>query len=84
MGTSGASRSGRCWGRLALVGFRGREAAYGHDFTTNLLHVDAEAICPRCLSWIAPSDIVRRTAYGPVQHEACPITVDEPDTAHAL
>ena len=35
------------------------------------LHVDADAVCPRCLSWIEPGDYVRRTAYGPYQHESC-------------
>jgi len=38
----------------------------------NLLRVDADAICPRCLSFVAPHEIVRRTAYGPFQHEHCP------------
>ena len=36
------------------------------------LHVDADAICPRCLSWIGPDDFVRRTRYRLFQHEACP------------
>lgn len=35
------------------------------------LHVDADAVCPRCMRWIEPGDFVRRTAYGPHQHEAC-------------
>jgi hypothetical protein len=35
------------------------------------LHVDADAICARCLEWIEPGDYVRRTAYGPYQHESC-------------
>jgi hypothetical protein len=30
-------------------------------------------VCPRCLGWIGPDDIVRRTALGPAQHEACPV-----------
>jgi len=49
------------------------------------LHVDEEAICPRCMWWIGPADFVRRTAYGLLQHEACPwrsaaapATVDQP------
>ncbi len=82
MSRSGLNPFGRAWGRLAMIGFH--EAAHGHDFTTNLLHVDADAICPRCLEWINPADIVRRTAYGPVQHETCPIVVSEPDTVRAL
>ena len=39
--------------------------------TEHELHVDADAICPRCLQWIEPGDFVRRTAYGPHQHESC-------------
>ena len=35
------------------------------------LHVEADAICPRCMHWIEPGDFVRRTAYGPHQHETC-------------
>jgi len=35
------------------------------------LHVDADAICPRCMRWIEPGDYVRRTAFGPHQHESC-------------
>lgn len=36
------------------------------------LHVDADAICPRCLHWIDPDEYVRRNALGLVQHETCP------------
>ncbi|MFI5100638.1 MAG: hypothetical protein ACHQE5_09010 [Actinomycetes bacterium] len=39
--------------------------------TENELHVDADAVCPRCLQWIEPGDYVRRTAFGPHQHESC-------------
>ena len=39
--------------------------------TEHELHVDADAVCPRCLRWIEPDDYVRRTAYGPHQHESC-------------
>jgi hypothetical protein len=49
------------------------------DPESNDLRVDADAVCPRCLSWIGPRDIVRRTAYGLVQHEHCPVS----DTAVA-
>jgi hypothetical protein len=59
------------WGRLALLSQRARTAPPGYDFAANVMHVDTDAICPRCLSWIAPHEIVRRTAYGLVQHEAC-------------
>jgi hypothetical protein len=44
----------------------------GHGFSTHDLHVEGDLICPRCLGWISRTDIVRRTAYGPFQHEACP------------
>jgi hypothetical protein len=36
------------------------------------LHVDTDAICPRCLRWIEPEDYLRLTAFGLLQHEACP------------
>jgi hypothetical protein len=36
------------------------------------LHADTEAICPRCLRWIAPEDYLRRNAIGLLQHESCP------------
>lgn len=36
------------------------------------LHGDADAICPRCLTWIGERDYVRQTAYGLLQHEVCP------------
>jgi hypothetical protein len=62
------------WARLALLPLRGREAPPGYDFAANVMHVDADAICPRCFAWIAPHEIVRRTAYGLFQHEACPVT----------
>ena len=47
-------------------------APYGYDYSSHDLHIDEDVVCPRCLEWIAPRDIVRRTAYGPAQHEACP------------
>jgi hypothetical protein len=36
------------------------------------LHGELDAVCPRCLQWIEERDYVRRTAYGPLQHEVCP------------
>jgi hypothetical protein len=65
------------WGMVSLLSMRAREAPPGYDFAGNVMHVDTDAICPRCFGWIAPHDIVRRTAYGLFQHEACPVT-DEP------
>lgn len=49
---------------------------YGYDYSVHDLRVDEECVCPRCLHWIEPEDIVRRTAYGPAQHEACPARFD--------
>lgn len=60
--------------RLGVMGAaRAPVAPYGHDFAANELHVDEDSICPRCLTWISAEDIVRRTAFGPAQHEACPL-----------
>ena len=44
----------------------------GADPPSHDLRVDADVICPRCLRYVGPVDIVRRTAYGLVQHEHCP------------
>lgn len=44
----------------------------------NALHVDADAICPRCLTWIQPADYVRQNAMDLVQHETCPRQVAAP------
>jgi len=71
------------WGRLALLSPRPREAPYGYDFIGNVMRVDTDAICPRCFGWIAPHDIVRRTAFGLLQHEACPVS-DEPEVVSEL
>ena len=51
---------------LPMGGRSPRPRAFEHE-----LHVDADAVCPRCLHWIEPGDFVRRTAYGPHQHESC-------------
>jgi len=51
-----------------------RESRPGYDFASNVMHVDTDQICPKCLSWISATDIVRRTAYGLLQHESCPVT----------
>jgi hypothetical protein len=60
-------------GRLAaLLSVAPPVTPYGVDFSAYDLHVDGDQICPRCLDWISPADIVRRTAYGPAQHEVCP------------
>jgi hypothetical protein len=61
--------------RLAGVGLdrpdpETAEAVVLHD---NHLHTEADAICPRCLSWIEEREFVRQTAFGPLQHEVCPV-----------
>jgi hypothetical protein len=38
----------------------------------NSLHVDTDALCPRCLTWIQPGDYVRQNAMDLMQHESCP------------
>ena len=50
----------------SLTPGRGRPRVVDHE-----LHADSDAICPRCLHWIEPDEFVRRTAYGPLQHESC-------------
>ena len=62
------------WARLTLLSPRNQEAPHGYDFASNVMCVDVDAICPRCLGWISATAIVRRTAYGLLQHEACPVT----------
>ncbi|HTW18828.1 MAG TPA: hypothetical protein VME70_01280 [Mycobacteriales bacterium] len=71
------------WAKLAMLMPNGRQTPPGFDFTTNVMHVDTDAICPRCFAWIAPHDIVRRTAYGLLQHEACPVTA-QPEVVSEL
>jgi hypothetical protein len=69
----------RCtgWGRVAiLLATRTIDSIPGHDYATNSLRVEADAICPRCLGWISADHIVRRTGYGLLQHEACPVRPD--------
>jgi hypothetical protein len=64
------------WGVMLTP--RAPAAPYGHDYAANDLRLDEDSVCPRCLQWIGPDDIVRRTAFGPAQHEACP---EPPSTA---
>lgn len=52
------------------------EAVSAFVVTDGHLHGLDDAICPRCLRWIEESDFVRRTAYGPLQHEVCPEPCD--------
>jgi hypothetical protein len=66
------SRGGGPWSKLALLTpSRPRETPHGHDFAANVMHIDADSICANCLQWVTPHDIVRRTAFGLIQHESC-------------
>jgi hypothetical protein len=71
------------WGRLSLLLTGGPQAPDGCDFASHVMHVDADAICPRCMRWISPRDIVRRTAYGLFQHEVC-VATDQPRVTSEL
>jgi hypothetical protein len=55
----------------ARIGLRAMLDAGGPVVDASL-HVDADAICPRCLTWITPRDYVRRTLFDLLQHETCP------------
>ena len=70
---AGRQHASSVWGRVAgLVSVGAPMTPYGVDFSAYDLHLDEDLVCPRCLGWISPTDIVRRTAYGPAQHEVCP------------
>jgi hypothetical protein len=61
--------------RLAGVGLTRPDPVSGEEWCLlpdGHLHSDADAICPRCLTWIEGREFVRRTAYGLLQHEVCP------------
>jgi hypothetical protein len=70
----GATRPSSRWPDpwASVLSARAPLAAHGHDYAANDLRLDEESVCPRCLQWIGPEDIVRRTAFGPAQHEVCP------------
>ena len=75
MGSQAGMSGRRSWATActAACGRRWQPAALAPAprSTEHELHVDADAVCPRCLRWIEPGDFVRRTAYGPHQHESC-------------
>lgn len=72
MRTSGAWLL-RAGNRVAtLASARAPQTPHGYDFSSHDLRLDDELVCPRCLGWISAGEIVRRTAYGPAQHEVCP------------
>ena len=60
--------------KLATLGMRRAEAEDLSAFVVpdGHLHGELDAVCPRCLRWIEDREYVRRTAYGPLQHEVCP------------
>lgn len=47
-----------------------------HAVPDGHLHSDDDSICPRCMTWIEERHYVRRTAYGLLQHEVCPVRQD--------
>ena len=64
------------WSFLGMVGV-GLDSHDADCLSTHLLpdghlHGELDAICPRCFRWIEEREFVRRTAYGPLQHEVCP------------
>jgi hypothetical protein len=60
------------WSKLAMLLPSGTRATpHGYDFASNVMHIDADSICANCLKWVTPQDIVRRTAFGLIQHETC-------------
>ncbi len=67
---------------LTVVGLTRPYPAGGdvHVLSDGHLHGEVDQVCPRCLAWIEGRDYVRRTAYGVLQHEACPtvLTPDQP------
>jgi hypothetical protein len=60
--------------RAMLAVGRGGERASESDHE---FHVERDVICPRCLRWIEPTDFVRQTRFGIVQHESCEWVADE-------
>jgi hypothetical protein len=58
--------------RLRRLRARRRAPAEPLELVDAALHVEVEAICPDCLTWIQPGDYVRRNAYGLLEHEVCP------------
>jgi len=62
------------WEQFATVGSRRWHADLLSAFVLpdGHLHGAQDAVCPRCLHWIEDGEFVRRTAYGPLQHEVCP------------
>jgi len=60
--------------RLATAGLDHADADRVSAFAVGdgHLHGELDAVCPRCLRWIEERDFVRRTAFGPLQHEVCP------------
>lgn len=60
--------------QLATLGLRRVDAEELSAFVVpdGHLHALQDAVCPRCFRWIEDQEFVRRTAYGPLQHEVCP------------
>ena len=64
--------------RLAALGLAKPDPLSGevHSVTDGHLHSDDDSICPRCMTWIEERHYVRRTGYGLLQHEVCPVPQD--------
>jgi hypothetical protein len=60
--------------QLATLGLRRLDAEGLSAFVVSDgdLRGEHDAVCPRCFRWIGDQEFVRRTAYGPLQHEVCP------------
>lgn len=69
---------------LAVVGLTRPDPDGGdvHVLADGHLHGNVDQVCPRCLSWIEGRDYVRRTAYGVLQHEVCPMVIMPDRPAH--
>ena len=68
----------RSSGLRALVSrlrWRGQPEHVHVEFIDASWHVETDAICPDCLSWISPDDYVRRNAFDLLEHEVCPPAV---------
>ena len=60
--------------RLASIGLDQADVEAVHaQLVDGHLHGGLDAVCPRCFRWIEEREFVRRTAYGPFQHEVCPV-----------
>ncbi len=57
---------------VSRLRWRGQPEHVHVEFIDASWHVETDAICPDCLSWISPDDYVRRNAFDLLEHEVCP------------